>query len=349
MKLNHGIFIAASLVTVALPLWAQSGYIPPKSYGSVGQATPANTSVPSPQGQGVPPGRPAPSQPMPTPMPFDKVQSTIDQSFPMIPDEVVRLLRAIDERQTAAQQNVTGRPLATPVTSADTLDLSPGSTPPVVRVSMGQGAVLSFADSAGRPWPIVDNRLFNDRAYTGALIGPHLYSLTMKTRETASLTIILKDLPRPILITLQPAGDQTDYLKEYTIPRFLGGEPPPAVAASSREGALSFNSPELLNYLYRTPPKGVKQLIVGGLPGVMVWQTSPTKMVVRTSGQVVIPAFSRRHASSDGVAVFEVPLSPVISITEGGALNRVSISGYAVESGAVSRLATSTGVLAAPK
>jgi intracellular multiplication protein IcmK len=312
--------------------------------------------APSPYVAGATPnGRPAPSAPMPSPSgavqspALDKVQTAIDQSVPLNPEELKQLLTALTERQRAARQNVTGMPPTKPVTSVETLDLSPGATPPVIRLSVGEAATLSFADAAGRPWEIADNLNANGRAYDARLIAPHLYNITLKTRESANITLVLKGLPRPVVITVLPAGAETDYLKEYTIPKFLGGEPPAAVAASSKEGALSFNSPELINYLYRTPPKSARALKVDGLPGVIAWQIANNKMVVRTAGQVVIPAFSRRHAATDGVAVFEVPLSPVVSITEGGALHRVSISGYTVDTiTTASSVPASTSITLAP-
>lgn len=328
--------IASLAPAVAIAQGQGSVYTPPPAYGSQPNKTPAaGPTAAAPVVMQGPEGRPNPSAPMPKPVPssmaLDKVQTAIDQSVPMTAEELTRLMRALYERQRAGTQNVTGSPPAKPVTSVETLDLSPGAVPPVIRLALGQGATLSFSDAAGRPWPIVDNLNFNGRAFDGQLLGPHLYAVTLKSREPANITIVLKDLPRPIVITALPAGEETDYLKEYTVPKFLGGQPPAAVASSSKEGALSFNSPELINYLYRTPPKAAKALNIVGLPGVMGWQTSATKMVIRTSGQVVIPAFSRRHAATDGVAVYEVPLSPIVSITEGGALHRVSISGYSVE------------------
>lgn len=343
---------------------AQSPYKAPDAYGGAVSSNSSSAisvmggtvvAVPPPRpanGSSVaqPAGRPAPAAPMPSPLPltFNPVQSAIDQSVPLNPEEITRLLRAIYERQMAGQENVTGRPAAKPVTSVETLDLSPGATPPIIRVALGQGAVISFSDSAGRPWPIADNLNFNDRAYSAKLIGPHLYSITLKSREAANLTVVLKDLARPIVITALPAGDETDYLKEFTVPRFLGGEPPPSAAAASRDGGLSFNSSELIAFLYRTPPKGAKNLNVTGLPGVMAWQTSASRMVVRTSGQVVIPAFVRRHAATDGVSVYEVPLSPVVSITDGGSLHRVSVSGYTVDPAAPSATGMSNASLAIP-
>lgn len=347
MKFSHTARrTTAAMLTFAVSAIAaaQTPYAPPKPYGaepaaSAGPASPAATSASKSAAVGTPAGRPAPSAPMPTPLPapVSKVQSALDQIVPLTTEEVGELRRTLYERQLAGQENVTGMAPAKPITSVETLDLSPGATPPVVRVAIGQGTVISFIDAAGRPWPIMDNLNFNARAYETKLIGPHLYSITLKSREPANLTIVLKDLPRPIVITALPATDETDYLKEYTVPKFVDGVPPASVAASSREGALSFNSPELLAYLYKTPPKSARALTIAGLPGVMAWQTSASKMVVRTAGQVVIPAFSRRHAATDGVAVFELPLSPVVSITEGGALHRVSLGGYTVETSAAAR------------
>lgn len=341
------------MMVCAGPVAAQAGYSPRPPYGSTepAKASDAQSKAPAAVSAATPPaplansqnnkngvapvvpsgGRMSPAAPMPTPLPFDTVGEALDQSAPMTPAEIRKFMTTLVERQQAGNENFTGRPPAKPVTSQEQVDLSPGSTPPVVRVAMGQGTILSFADAAGRPWPIADDRNFNTRAYEVRLIGAHLYSISLNKREAANITIVLKGLARPIIVTVVPATDETDYLKEYTIPKFLDDTPPATVTASSREGALSFNSPELLNYLYRTPPRGVKQLMVQGLPGVLAWQSGPSKMIVRTSGQVVIPAFTRRHGSTDGVTVFEVPLSPVVSITEGGALHRVSISDFTVD------------------
>jgi intracellular multiplication protein IcmK len=298
---------------------------PPQGLAAAGK----DAGIPS---MGLPAGRPAPAAPMPTPLPsINKVQQALDMTAPMTPDEVTDLLKNLYERQRAATTNVTGRKPAKPVTSSETLDLSPGATPPIVRVALGQGTVISFMDSAGRPWEIADDQNFNGRAFEVKLIAPHLYSVTLKSREVAHVAVVLKNLPRPISITVVPAVDEVDYLKEFNVPRFLDGQPPPSVASSAKEGALAFNAPELLDYLYRTPPKEARPLSSQGLPNVMAWQISGSRMVLRTAGQVVIPAFFRRMASADGMTVFEVPLSPVVSITHGGALHRVSLSGISVE------------------
>ena len=303
--------------------------------GQSGQYAPANagayvTSVPGP----VPMANSGPrGAPLPQPSgPPDLVQDMLDKSAPLSPEEIRKFLSEMYKRNQAINENVSKRAPAKPVTSLDTLDLSPGSPPPIVRVAMGQGATLSFADAAGRPWPIADNLNFNDNSFSVKLIAPHLYSISLKKMQAANITIVLQDLARPITVTVVPATDETDYLKEFIVPKFLGGVAPATVSASLTSGALAHNAPELLDYLYRTPPKGAKPLAVSGLPGVMAWQTTPQRIVIRTSGMVVIPAWLRRHSATDGVAVYELPLTPVVTITQDGLQHRVRLDGFALPS-----------------
>lgn len=296
------------------------------------QAQPMQPQVSSnaAQSRGIPAGAPAP---MPTPLPQrDLVQDALDQTAPLTPDEVRQFLTELAKRNRAGAENLSGRPPAKPVTSVETLDLTPGATPPVIRVAMGQGAVVSFVDAAGRPWTIVDDINFNATGYEVKLIGAHLYTIKLNRPSAANITVVLKDLPRPVTFTALPATDEADYLKEFTIPKFIDGKPPASVAAGVTMGALALNAPELLDFLYRTPPKEARALGVLGMPGVMAWQNSAATMVVRTSGLLVLPAWKRRHSSTDGVAVYEVPLSPMVTVVQDGIQHRLSINGFVVPS-----------------
>lgn len=336
---KHTVLFAALLSVLSVSAWSQAGS--GNAYQGRQPSAPAQASTQAPvqtQAMGASAGGnhgvvglPAGAPPMPAPLPpRDLVQSSLDQTAPLSPDEVRRFLKELAIRNQAGMENLTERAPAKPVTSVETLDLSPGATPPVVRVAMGQGAVISFADAAGRPWPIADDLNFNATAFEVKLIGPHLYTIKLNRPGPANITVVLKDLPRPVVITALPATDEADYLKEFTVPRFIGNQAPPTVAASVTAGALALNAPELLNFLYRTPPKESKPLGVLGLPGVMAWQNSPTTMVVRTAGLLVIPAWKRRHSSTDGVAVYEVPLSPIVTIAQDGLQHRVTVNGFSV-------------------
>ncbi|MBQ0916912.1 hypothetical protein KBW71_00410 [Hydrogenophaga aromaticivorans] len=321
----------AAIMTMSAPSWSQ--YVPPQTSSPVAQErqTGYTTRVTVPQ--------PAP---MPSPLPsgggpdVNLVQEALDQAAPLTAQEIREFMQEFGSRTRAAAENHTGRPPARPVTSVEQLDLSPGATPPVVRVALGQGAVLSFQDAAGRPWPIVDNLNFNATAFTTKLIAEHLYSVAFKRNAPANLTVVLKGLARPIVITALPATEEADYLKEFTVPRFLDGAPPAAVSASASEGAITLNATELLNYLYRTPPATARELDVKGVPGVLAWQTGDSTMVIRTDGLVVLPAWVRRHVASDGMGVYEMPISPVVSISKNGSVQQLLLSGYNIPSIAAS-------------
>lgn len=289
----------------------------------------ASPSAPRAAGPGYVPAGAAP-MPIPAPPP-DLVQMGLDSVAPMTAEQVRKFMEELYRRQSAARENFTNRPPAKPVTSAQTLDLSPGATPPVVRVAIGQGTVLSFSDAAGRPWEIVDNINFHGNAFDVKLIAPHLYTIALKEPAAANITIVLKDLPRPITVTAVPAQNEVDYLVEFTVPRFIGGKPPEvAMATAANPMAPTYNATELLNYLYKTPPKGAVALTVQGVDGMMAWQTGPNTMVVRTDGMLILPAWLRRHVSTDGMGVYEVPLSPVVAVTRAGQTLRAAISGFVV-------------------
>lgn len=287
-------------------------------------------------------GQPMGGAPLPAPPP-DLVQRSLDQTAPLNVEQLRRLMEELYRRQTTIRENFSARPPARPVTSVQTLDLSPGATPPVVRVAIGQGTVLSFADAAGRPWEIVDNINFHGGAFDVKLIAPHLYTIALKEPAAANITVVLKDLPRPIVVTAVPAQDEVDYLVEFTVPRFLGGRPPEAALATAADPHTpNFNAQALLGYLYRTPPSEAVALQVHGAPDVQAWQSGPNAMVVRTDGMLVLPAWLRRHVSTDGVGVYEIPLSPVISIARGGQLIRASVSGFVVQARAASSAGATT-------
>lgn len=353
-----------SKVCALLALLASSSaiaqYIPPQQGGQGSAAQGAQPGAPgAAQGGGpraftypplqpstYPPGGAAAGGAMPgaLPPPINLPGMALDSVAPMTAEQVREMMTEFMKRSGAARENFTERNQAKPVTSVQTLDLSPGAVPPVVRVAVGQGSVLSFADAAGRPWEIVDNINFHGGAFDVKLIAPHLYTVSLKQPAAANITIVLKDLPRPIVVTAVPAQAEVDYLVEFTVPRFVDGKPPAAALVTASSAASpSFNAPELLNYLYRMPPSGAVALKVVGADGVMAWQNSPTTMVVRTDSMPILPAWIRRHVATDGVGAYELPLSPVLSVARGGQVLRASVSGFVVSAATATKSAVAAG------
>ena len=75
-----------------------------------------------------------------------------DGLMPLSPEEIKELRRAFNSTQKASAfvQDVPAKP----VSSTVMVDISPGASPPVVRLSSGFVSSLVFLDSTGAPWPI---------------------------------------------------------------------------------------------------------------------------------------------------------------------------------------------------
>ncbi|CAN7784732.1 DotH/IcmK family type IV secretion protein [Variovorax sp. LjRoot175] len=255
----------------------------------------------------------------------------LDKVAPLTPNEIVNLRKQIDQRKDAFTENITGRPPARPTSTQTTIDLSPGGTPPMLRVSMRQGATIMFVDAAGRPWPVEAADNFNDAGYAVSQMAEHVFSVGMKQPQIGNIAFKLKDIARPVTVTVMPAQDSTDYNLDLVVPKFVGGVPPTAMASAAP--APSHMSDELMAYLYRTPPREARRLTIGGsgTDEIMAWQISPTSMAVRTSAQILSPAWMRRQGSSDGVFVYQLPITPVVVISQGGELRNVALGGISVE------------------
>lgn len=267
---------------------------------------------------------------MPTPY-VQTPQAVLDRIAPLNPKEIKDLRTTIKERKEAFGERLDDRPPARQTSTQTTVDLSPGATPPLVRLAPNQGAALMFVDAAGRPWPVESADNFNGAAYSISQSSEHTFSIGMIQPVIGNVAFKLKDVTRPIVVTLKPAQDATDYNVDLVIPKFYGGMPPTALGSAAASPA--YQSDELMQYLYRTPPKSARRLTTGGSSTgeVMAWQTSATTMVVRTSAMVLSPAWNRRQGSSDGVFVYEVPLTPVVMVSEGGEQRAISLGNISVE------------------
>lgn len=271
---------------------------------------------------------------MATPMPMpslaaprgDLVNESVEQIAPLTREEIVRLRRELEDRSRGMTENVTGRPAPRPSAQVFQLDLSPTAAvaPPVVRVTPGQGAVISFLDATGAPWPI---ELADNAAADGGIVVQkftnHQLSVFVRTRTAlGNVLVALKNLPTAVSFTVVSGQEATDYQVHLVVPRFLNG-PPTNVLSSSTVPALG--TADLFDYLLRTPPQGAKPLKVEGMPGAAAWQTGPTKMVVRTDAQLTE---ALRHFSLDGTGVYEVRLSPLVLGTLNGRFVELKVSGF---------------------
>lgn len=312
-------------------------------------------SLASPPAQQVQPGRPmsAPTttvvtQPRPQPYPnnsnmpaptlsggpVDLVNEGVERIAPLTPAEIRRMKQMLGERTDALSENMSGRPPAKPMTQIYNLDLSPGATPPVIRVEVGQGSIVSFVDASGKPWPCRFADGFNPKKLSLTQFTEHQLSISTNspTPINVGVAVALEGLATPITFSVLSGQPAIDAQVKMVVPQFKDGAPPDL---GSMAGQPSLNASNLNLYLLRTPPKEARALNVEGAPGVMAWQISASRMVVRSSAKVVSGYFRGTGPAGigDGTEVYEMPLSPKVFLVQGDKYMSATFSGFTVGGG----------------
>lgn len=272
--------------------------------------------------------RPAPT-PMPgAPMP-DLVQESINMLAPMTPAQIRELRLELERRQKAAAEPMGFQ--GKPSTRLARLDLSPGATPEVIRISMSEGAVVSFIDAAGRPWPIENADSFNPTAFDIAAFGKNAISIASKVEQAVgNIAVRLEGMSGALtfkVLSGHAASRDLDYSVDLQLPRYLPGVPAPVGMVVTQP---SLGADELMDYLLRTPPRDARSLQVQGIVGALAWQTADGRLMLRTEKLVLSPNAKRRQSSSDGMTVYELPLTPVALVSDDGRMVNVQISGFSI-------------------
>lgn len=291
---------------------------PPQPRALGGGDPSAQTQVWQPSGRGA--------GPVPVPLaPPNLRNEALERLAPMTPEEVLGLRRDLDARSKAMQQALEVQ--AKPVRRQVMLDLSPGSTPEVVRTTFAQGSILSFVDAAGRPWSVTAVENFNPAGFDAALFGTNSVSVGVLQPQAraGNIAVLVEGVATPLMFTFVTGQPEVDYALEVQLPLYVPGLPPPVGALQVMP---SQNVGQLMDFLMGTPPR-LAQSLKTNASQVKAWQISPTKMIVRVEGIVVDPPFSRHQASQSGVGVYEVPLtsSILVSLKTQNQLSKVAITG----------------------
>jgi len=244
----------------------------------------------------------------------------LDKISPLTPEQIIKMRKQQDKTQqaVAATPNTPPRP----VSSTLTIDLSPGVTPPVIRLSAGFVSSLVFVDSTGQPWPIADYSLGNPKNFN---IQWDKKTNTMFIQSTtaynsANLAVRLATLDTPVMLSLVSGQREVDYRVDLQV----RGRGPNALATIVGDG-LPSSSPSLLSVLDGVPPPGSQELEVsGGLGRAWLWQG---KLIFRTQLTVLSPAWSATVSSPDGTRVYEMSQTPLILASQNGKPIKIELKG----------------------
>ncbi len=241
--------------------------------------------------------------------------------YPLSPEQIVHLKQTYHTSEYA-QASTPGTP-PKPTATSQFVNLSPGSTPPVIRLSQGFVSSLVFLDSTGAPWPISaydlgDPASFNiqwDKTSNTLMIQ------AIKLYNYGNLAVRLKGLNTPVMLTLIPGQKAVDYRVDLRVQGFG----PNAISMPLEEGIPAPASDLLLHVLDGVPPAGSQRLIVSG-GDARAW-LSNEKMYVRTNLTILSPGWLASMTSADGTHAYEMQKSPVLLVSWHGKVMQLKVEG----------------------
>ena len=300
-------------------------FVPPASATKQEIKQPEATGVAQPakggqqQAQGKLPPLPPPDLSAPAPTVLEMAKQ---KQSPLTPDDLKELRKFIDSTKRAIRQSPTEG--VKPRMSSVNVDLSPGATPPIVRIAPFHGSTLTFIDATGAPWPIEKAFNFADKDFkidqpkegsesvTVAALGDYGY---------ANISVFLKGLATPVVLTIACGGQkEMDYRVDLHIPR-RGPNAVPGQASKTQPDI----EPEMLDLLDGTPPNSAVRLKTDS-QDVSAWQIG-NFLFVRTAAMLQSPAYQKKASSADGTNVYRITPIPVVLVSVDGELRNVSIEG----------------------
>lgn len=249
---------------------------------------------------------------------FDSIK---EQLFPLNPEEIIRVKQLYNKTE-AAQVSTAGTP-PKPTATSQFVNLSPGSTPPVIRLSQGFVSSLVFLDSTGAPWPIQAYDLGDPTAFNiqWDKTSNTLMIQASKLYTYGNLAVRLKGLNTPVMLTLIPGQKAVDYRVDLRIQ----GYGPNAKSMPMEEGIPPAANDVLLHVLDGVPPQGSSRLSVSG-GDARAWLLND-KMYIRTALTILSPGWIGSMTSADGTHAYEMQKSPVLLVSWHGKVMQLKVEG----------------------
>ncbi|MDD3028713.1 MAG: DotH/IcmK family type IV secretion protein [Alphaproteobacteria bacterium] len=241
--------------------------------------------------------------------------------IPLSPDQIRAFMKRLQDTQDAAQMPYEGPPKG--LTRVGTISLSPGVEPPQINLSAGYVTTITMVDATGEPWPILDVGVGGNFEVTPTQGSAHIVRIMPLTRTgTGDLSILLKDLPTPVIFRLAAGGPTVDLRYDARI----GRHGPSAKPQIINRPLLEAGDETLTLILENTPPANASRVKVSGLDTRTKAWAIGDKIYVRTPLTLLSPAWNASIASADGTTVYEIGSAPVLLMSDNGALVRAQIS-----------------------
>lgn len=241
--------------------------------------------------------------------------------MPLSDEQIRRFMQKMEASQEAEQAPSSGPPQGH--VGIITLQLDPGVTPPQIHLAANYVTTIDILDSTGAPWPILDVGVGGNFEVSPTPSGSHVVRIMPLSRVgDGNLSVILKDLPTPVIFRLSAGGPSVDLRYEVRVPKFGPNAKIPLV---NRPPPLEAGDNLILDILQNNPPADAKRLTVGGLDArTMAW-TYGDHTYVRTPLTLLSPAWNASVTSGDGMTVYEIGDAPILLMSDNGAMIRAHL------------------------
>lgn len=271
----------------------------------------------------TPGGLPSPVQATEPPPPIrdQAFAEATKNALPMTPEQIRTLKSMFDEAQKAAAE-LPGTP-PKPTSISQIVDLSPGATPPIIRLQSGYVTSIVFLDATGAPWPIAAYDIGDPRSFNVQWDqkGNTLMVQAISGYKTGNVAVVLRELNTPIMLTLLPGQKAVDYRVDLRMPG-LGPNSMTTVSHLPEK-----ETPVLLDVLNGVPPQGSTTLKISGCSHCNAWLYNG-EVFFRTRLTVLSPGWIATLSSADGMHAYQLPSTPVILVSDKGKMNTLNVEGF---------------------
>ncbi len=300
------------------------------------QSTPS--AVPAPALPGATPSQGAtlPGATLP-PLPPESTlyQSAAKSLLPLRSKDLMSFRKRLQATQKASEV-----PITPPLAKTEVITVHPNRGGiPVIPMAAGYVTDVSFVNEWGQPWSVVDATVGNGAAFqvvnpvasgsiqtesalqnkegktsanSAALVKTSTIIVAAKQKfRDSNLSVLLHQLPTPLLFDLQTGEKQVDYRIIVRVDGLPAGAMPPIGG-----GARSHDAADavLMRALYDTMPQSAQPIPFGFGEA---WRLNG-KVWLRTRHSVLAPAWLATLQSPNGVHAYELPATETAMLTVNG-------------------------------
>lgn len=249
-------------------------------------------------------------------------QELLKNQFPMSPAQIKTFRDTVDTYEKAIQ-NKSRNP--SPVMSTRSVNLSPGSIPPPVRIATGYVSSILFIDETGAPWPIKAYDIGNSQAFDVVWdkVSNLLLIQGLRAYENTNIVVLLHNLETPVILNLINDQQKVDYRLDLRVP----GMGPKANTPIITNTNIPEGDDILMGLLDGIPPEVARPLEVKGAKA-SAWMLNDDELLIRTRLTILSPAYTNSMRSPDGMKVYRLPRTPLIMAAKDGSTYQLTITGY---------------------